>query len=140
MELVVQADGSLRCRFDEAVDLSALGQVTIRRASHVEPTDQGQWQADLSPVGGPVLGPFALLVAASRVVLGLHYPTDVLAGGLLGWLLVLDGANRNNGVIVTCPIAGALRIKQHGMDCRPVLTKATQTAHSELLVLRSQHS
>jgi len=60
MELVVQADGSLRCLYDETVDLSALGQVTIRRASHVEPTDQGQWQADLSPVGGPVLGPFVL--------------------------------------------------------------------------------
>ena len=60
MELVVQTDGSLRCLYDEAVDLSALGRVTIRRASHVEPTDNGQWQADLSPVGGPVLGPFAL--------------------------------------------------------------------------------
>ncbi len=60
MELIVQADGSLRCLYDEAVDLSALGHVTIRRASHVEPTDNGQWQADLSPVGGPVLGPFAL--------------------------------------------------------------------------------
>jgi undecaprenyl-diphosphatase len=31
-----------------------------------------------------VLVPAALLIAASRVVLGLHYPTDVLAGGLLG--------------------------------------------------------
>lgn len=34
-----------------------------------------------------VLVPFALLVAASRVVLGLHYPTDVAAGAVLGALL-----------------------------------------------------
>jgi len=31
-----------------------------------------------------VLVPFAALVAASRVVLGLHYPSDVVAGGLIG--------------------------------------------------------
>lgn len=34
-----------------------------------------------------VLVPFALLVAASRVVLGLHYPSDVLAGAALGALI-----------------------------------------------------
>jgi undecaprenyl-diphosphatase len=31
-----------------------------------------------------LLWPFTLLVAASRVVLGLHYPTDVLIGAALG--------------------------------------------------------
>ena len=35
----------------------------------------------------PVVAPFALLVAASRVVLGLHYPTDVAAGAVIGALL-----------------------------------------------------
>ena len=36
-----------------------------------------------------VLVPFAVLVAASRVVLGLHYPSDVVAGGLIGAGLAL---------------------------------------------------
>ncbi|HOV59357.1 MAG TPA: phosphatase PAP2 family protein, partial [Rhodanobacteraceae bacterium] len=31
-----------------------------------------------------LLLPFTLLVAASRVVLGLHYPSDVLAASALG--------------------------------------------------------
>lgn len=34
-----------------------------------------------------VVWPFTLLVALSRVVLGLHYPSDVAVGALLGWLI-----------------------------------------------------
>lgn len=34
-----------------------------------------------------VLVPFTVLVALSRVILGLHYPSDVLAGAALGGLL-----------------------------------------------------
>jgi undecaprenyl-diphosphatase len=40
-----------------------------------------------------VLVPLAVLIALSRVVLGLHYPTDVLAGAALG-ALVGSGAMR----------------------------------------------
>ena len=36
------------------------------------------------PALAPVLIVFTLLTAASRVVLGLHYPSDVLAGAVLG--------------------------------------------------------
>jgi hypothetical protein len=60
MQLVVRPDGTLSCLYDEELDLSALGSLSISRASHVEPDESGRWLADLSPVGGPTLGPFVL--------------------------------------------------------------------------------
>lgn len=39
------------------------------------------------PLLAPLLLPFTALIAASRVVLGLHYPSDVLAAGLIGFAL-----------------------------------------------------
>jgi undecaprenyl-diphosphatase len=36
-----------------------------------------------------LLVPMALLIAGSRIVLGLHYPTDVVVGGLIGALLAM---------------------------------------------------
>lgn len=41
------------------------------------------------PQLAPVLYPFALLVALSRPVLGLHYPSDVMAGATLGYVVAL---------------------------------------------------
>ena len=39
------------------------------------------------PLLASVLAPFTACVAASRVVLGLHYPSDVLAAAMIGTLL-----------------------------------------------------
>lgn len=59
MQLRIDPRGHVRCIYGEALELSQLGSPRIRRGSHVEPTVEGQWTADLSPVGGPTLGPFA---------------------------------------------------------------------------------
>ena len=64
MDLFIRPGGACECLYDEDFDVSPLGQLTIRRASHVEPNEQCRWQADLSPVGGPILGPFATRRAA----------------------------------------------------------------------------
>jgi len=58
MNLIIEPDGRVRGVYAELIDLDALGSTRITRASHVEPDEQGQWLADLSPVGGPVLGPY----------------------------------------------------------------------------------
>jgi len=59
MQLLFTATGHICFVYDEALDLASLGSSTIRRASHVEPNEAGQWWADLAPVAGPKLGPFA---------------------------------------------------------------------------------
>ncbi len=58
MDLFIAQGGLVRCLYDEAFDLAALGRPRIVRASHVEPDPSGRWFADLSPVEGPRLGPF----------------------------------------------------------------------------------
>ena len=58
MELVIRPGGFVRSIYDETIELAALGPLEIRRASHVEPTADGHWTADLSPVHGSILGPF----------------------------------------------------------------------------------
>jgi hypothetical protein len=60
MYLVICPSGVIRCIYGETIDLKALGEVRITRASHVEPDKKGRWWADMSPVHGRRLGPFAL--------------------------------------------------------------------------------
>ena len=76
MILLVDPQGDVRCLYAETVDLTSLGLLSIRRASHVEPDDHGQWWADLAPVGGPLLGPFerrTLALAAEQGWLEAHW-------------------------------------------------------------------
>jgi hypothetical protein len=58
MELIILHDGTIRAIYAEEIDLRNLGHPVIVRASHVEPDGAGRWIADLTPVNGPVLGPF----------------------------------------------------------------------------------
>ena len=60
MDLIVSPDGTIKAVYAEAIDLGVLGHLVISRSSHVEPNDSGRWLADLTPVAGPVLGPFDL--------------------------------------------------------------------------------
>lgn len=60
MLMRIDPQGQITCIYGEAIDLSALGAISIERASHVEPDEHEQWWADLAPVQGPRLGPFAL--------------------------------------------------------------------------------
>jgi hypothetical protein len=58
MELLIDPAGHVRCLYGEEIDLATFGPLQISRGSHVEPTPEGCWTADLAPVGGPQLGPF----------------------------------------------------------------------------------
>jgi hypothetical protein len=69
MQLIIDNRGNGRCIYSELLDLQALGQVQIRRASYVEPDEAGQWWVDLAPLDesamrGSMLGPFPSRSAA----------------------------------------------------------------------------
>lgn len=76
MQLVIDPTGGICCLYDEVLPLADFGRLTIARGSHVEPTAAGHWTADLSPVNGPLLGPFATrstALAAEREWLEAHW-------------------------------------------------------------------
>jgi len=58
MLLLIGKTGEVNCLYDESIDLTEIGFLSIRRGSAVEPDENGRWFADLAPVEGPVLGPF----------------------------------------------------------------------------------
>lgn len=63
-----RADGSLAFVYEDAERVMGAGVramtaglgLNTRRASHVEPDDDGRWWADMGPMDGPVFGPFDL--------------------------------------------------------------------------------
>ena len=48
----------------DILHLRQIADLTTKRASHVEPDANGDWFADMSPVNGPILGPFPLRIDA----------------------------------------------------------------------------
>ena len=58
MDLIIDTRGQVRCIYDEVLDLAALGKVSIKRASYVEPGVGGRRIAMLCPMNGPHLGPY----------------------------------------------------------------------------------
>lgn len=69
MKIVIDKNGVIRCLYNDNLipDLrSEAARCEVQRASHVEPTPNGEWEADLSPVGGPLLGPFGTRAEALR--------------------------------------------------------------------------
>lgn len=63
IQIVVSGDQIRFIHQDDLVEMLLVGKSTTRRASHVELSQDG-WNADLRPVNGPVLGPFARRDAA----------------------------------------------------------------------------
>lgn len=55
----IRPDGSIQFIWNDTfARLFHKGEGKIMRASNVEPTENGLWVADLSPVSGPALGPY----------------------------------------------------------------------------------
>lgn len=75
----VEATGEITCLYTEKIDLNKFGKLDISRASHVEPTPDGQWTADCTPVGGVILGPFP--THSEAIAAEVRYVNQLIADG-----------------------------------------------------------
>jgi hypothetical protein len=89
MQMVVGIDGTVCFTYDERLDLACLGPLQIRRASHVEPDEDGRWWSDLSPAAGPVLGPCFKAVKSKATG---DADTFILVESLRGFRVCRDNA------------------------------------------------
>ena len=61
IDITIQCDRMTFIYSDDLAPLLDEGSATVTRVSHVEPSHQNGrhgWTADMTPVDGPVLGPF----------------------------------------------------------------------------------
>ena len=58
MKIIIKPSGVFIGIYNDSFDYRNIGRHQIRRASHVELDETGNWFADLSPVDGPKIGPF----------------------------------------------------------------------------------
>ena len=59
IQIRVRGDTVRHIYNDGLLGLASQGRAVTARASHVEPCAGGGWMVDLSPVEGPVLGPYS---------------------------------------------------------------------------------
>lgn len=56
MTIRITRDGTIEFIYEDRLrPLLEQGEAKVERASHVEPTKDARWQADLSPIGGTLL-------------------------------------------------------------------------------------
>lgn len=65
IKIIVKNQEARFIHTDTLSGLFKLGTTEIKRASYVEPIEgTSTWSVDLSPVGGPILGPFTIRAEA----------------------------------------------------------------------------
>lgn len=67
MLIAVMPNGDVQMIYSDSMrEILEEGQGSIRRASHVEPTIDNKWEADMSPIGGEILSGFDTREAALK--------------------------------------------------------------------------